>query len=1058
MAICIAGMHRSGTSMVARLLHSFGLDLGPAAELRAGAPDNEHGFWEDRRFVEINTEILDRLGGGWDAPPHMEAGWETRPDLAGLRERAASLVASRSLQETWGFKDPRSSLTLPFWKTLIPNLKVIVCLRHPLEVQASLSKRGHSSKALGLRLWKEYATRILAATAPSQRVITSYDVFFENPVPELKRLCDFSGLAVSKDQIDRSLGYIARRLRHDRNSAEDLLRERVPGDIIKIYSNLCGEAGTPLSFSERCDDSGREASAAPSPATNEAEIALNLIRDRLSETTAALGQARTDVQEAAVRLNQREQEIERLSDALKDTEARLDQSERRARESRGEIDYITNSHGWEFLQLMRNVRLFLAPRGSLRDRTFQWALRRSLVHPGALAIQTEGRHLEPKLSRMSQADASFQNAALPLGSKFDVVCFPIIDWHFRFQRPQQLLTRLARDGHRVFYLAMRFHDNAGNRMEVVSENVYIVGLPSPRLDPYRDDLHGAAVDALMEALADLRHGAQVEAAVCIVQLPFWAPIALAARRRFGWKIVYDCLDDHQGYSTNSTRMLNAEPTLTSSSDLVVASSRNLLDRAAALNPRHVLIPNAADFGHFNRRASETPLDGIPRPIIGYYGAISEWFDTEMVASAAAAQPSWQFVLIGHTFGADTTALKRLPNVRLLGEQPYSSLPGFLQAFDVACIPFRRTPLTLATNPLKFYEYLSAGKPVVAVTLPELEPLRHLFYPVDHPDDFAPQIARALTECSADAVETRRRFAMSNSWNVRVHRLSEEIAAAHGRTGIVIVSYNNLGLLRQCLASVFARTLYPNFEVVVVDNGSEEDVISFLRSAASSEPRLRVIENGENLGFARANNIGIDALGGFRYLVLLNDDTVVTRGWLPRLLRHVERPETGMVGPITNWCGNEARIEAGYDERNLGGLEEFARNRMRDHDGRSFEIPMLAMFCVAMRQEVHTEVGRLDERFGIGMFEDDDYSLRVKRAGYRVLCAQDAFVHHWGRASFSKIDEEDYQRLFEENHRKFEEKWGIAWVPHQAKVEKDAGSNERRACFVTTGPASDTRSD
>ena len=117
---------------------------------------------------------------------------------------------------------------------------------------------------------------------------------------------------------------------------------------------------------------------------------------------------------------------------------------------------------------------------------------------------------------------------------------------------------------------------------------------------------------------------------------------------------------------------------------------------AGAGKRALLLPNAADVEHF-REGGANPLSHLSRPIVGYYGAISEWFEVVMICAAADASPAWQFVLIGDTFGADVSPLRPLSNIHL----PYGTLPGYLHGFDEACIPFRNTPLTRATNPLKF---------------------------------------------------------------------------------------------------------------------------------------------------------------------------------------------------------------------------------------------------------------------------------------------------------------------------------------------------------------------
>src|ERR1044072_8272781 len=129
--VCIAGMHRSGTSMIARLLQSCGLFLGREEELGFDTNNGELHF-EHVKFVELNDEILRRLGGSWNNPPEFPTGWEVLPESAALTRQAKKLIKRLSGRYCWGWKDPRNSLTFPFWRRIVPELKLIICFRNPL--------------------------------------------------------------------------------------------------------------------------------------------------------------------------------------------------------------------------------------------------------------------------------------------------------------------------------------------------------------------------------------------------------------------------------------------------------------------------------------------------------------------------------------------------------------------------------------------------------------------------------------------------------------------------------------------------------------------------------------------------------------------------------------------------------------------------------------------------------------------------------------------------------------------------------------------------------------
>jgi GT2 family glycosyltransferase/glycosyltransferase involved in cell wall biosynthesis len=247
------------------------------------------------------------------------------------------------------------------------------------------------------------------------------------------------------------------------------------------------------------------------------------------------------------------------------------------------------------------------------------------------------------------------------------------------------------------------------------------------------------------------------------------------------------------------------------------------------------------------------------------------------------------------------------------------------------------------------------------------------------------------------------------------------------TSIVVVSFNNLMFNRLCLESVLAGTQPGSYELIVIDNGSEDGTADYLVELAGLNPGIRIVLNSTNTGFAAAANQGLELAGG-QVLLLLNNDVIVPPGWLPLLLRGLDEPGVGMVGPVTNRCGNEAQIDTRYST--FGEFLEYANLRAREHAGESRAIRMLTMFCVALRRDVYEAIGPLDERFQIGLFEDEDYSLRLRNAGHVLRCQEDVMVHHFGQASIGKLAVSgEYGKLFHANRERFEGKWKMSWRPH-----------------------------
>jgi GT2 family glycosyltransferase/glycosyltransferase involved in cell wall biosynthesis len=643
--------------------------------------------------------------------------------------------------------------------------------------------------------------------------------------------------------------------------------------------------------------------------------------------------------------------------------------------------------------------------------------------------------LQPALPESAEDDARIAEI-LALRGGPDVVCLPIIDWHFRHQRPQQLALEMVKAGRRVFWIEPESlkhpRDRVGEGPLEVDEPVrglYRVSLDCVReLDHFRSAMDAVDVLAAAGTLARLRDEYGIVSAITLAQLPFWTLLALHLRVSFGWRLVYDCMDDHAGFDSNDAAMLASEDELIRASDLTVVTSRRLRERVADHARVVVDVPNACAYEHFApaRDASAESAGEARRPTIGYFGAISAWFDFDLLRHAVRAHPEWDFVLIGSTWGApDHADLLGAPNVRFLGELPYDELPRYLARFDVATIPFRLTPLILATSPVKFYEYLAAGKPVVASRLPELEPNPDLALLADDPESFTGALERALREDSPERAQARQEFAATHTWSRRCADLLRAADATFPLVSIAIVTWNNLALTRACIESLLHEKSWPSVEIVIADNASSDGTVQELEELARRHAFVHIVLNRENRGFAAANNQAIEMARG-AYVVLLNNDTVVAPGWLPRLVRVLdEDPRIGLVGPISNAVWNEA-LEFLLPP-DLEPFPEFAERWARAHLRELYPIRMLAMFCVAGRAETFRSVGPLDERFGIGMFEDDDYAYRVRLAGLRLVCAEEVYIRHFGQASFELRG--DRQRLHDENRRKFEAKWNVAWQPY-----------------------------
>lgn len=258
-----------------------------------------------------------------------------------------------------------------------------------------------------------------------------------------------------------------------------------------------------------------------------------------------------------------------------------------------------------------------------------------------------------------------------------------------------------------------------------------------------------------------------------------------------------------------------------------------------------------------------------------------------------------------------------------------------------------------------------------------------------------------------------------------------------KSSLIILTYNELeeGTI-PCVESIYKYTEISDFELIIVDNCSTDGTQDYLKKLKEQYTNVKIQLNEQNKGFAAGINDGLKLADG-EFLFILNNDIMVTPDWLNKLVEPLKNnPETGLIGPITNSSGNEQCVY--FENLDKNNYIELTSEYTDSQKGELYYTKRLAFFCVGMKRDVFDKVGFLDENFGIGWFEDDDYCLRVLDAGYKIAIAEDCFIYHHGSLSFSK----GANSHAKQNEIYFNKKHNCTWtlshnaIPYLNKIKAD----------------------
>ncbi len=374
----------------------------------------------------------------------------------------------------------------------------------------------------------------------------------------------------------------------------------------------------------------------------------------------------------------------------------------------------------------------------------------------------------------------------------NVICLSTISWDFLWQRHQELMSRLARDGNRVLYVEplgirspglqdlSRIVRRIRHRFQAGRQGVRRAGKGLYIHDPIIFPFHGSRLNDILNEIIVPRTLKEIVKRLGFAEPIVWTylptPLALSVIDKIVPKLlVYDCVD---ALALNPKGVLatyaQSEEQLLRKADLVFVTSRRLYAERRPLNPHIAYVPAGANVEHFSRR-EKLPHDlaDIKPPRIGFFGGIDERLDLELVGCLADSSSEWSVVMIGPV-RTDVTSLRKRPNVFFLGTKRYGDLPAYLAGLDVLIMPYLINEYTTCIYPAKLHECLATGKPTVATALPELAAFRDVITVAGNRDQFVRGVVRALQEDGEGLRRRRLEVARANSWEARYQLITGKI--------------------------------------------------------------------------------------------------------------------------------------------------------------------------------------------------------------------------------------------------------------------------------------------